>query len=582
MPIVTTQKLIDADKDADSLDDFVSGNGKEKVNTRRGKTYFTAPGVERHLLDHGMKRGFSNIDELKAYRPTIMGSLAQDMETRKVWRWDGAAWNDTGASELDRANEFTIEREIATNEIIREKTKNISEDQNVILDEAVDANLQTYRYTDAGGGLHVVGLNGSVQENISNLHDESKNIPTQTESKSLIDFEDKVGNVIAHFDDQSNLNLSADLLINNKSIIESMNEKIVQVNYQNILIQKFEKIKKLVPIATKNEDNLIKRMPFAIKTKTGLLYFYHKQIDGFDGDGTGSELWKAIISIDKDLNVKVESRELFLAPDEPRGIVKHPTLGRTSDNRILLIYEKRLETTEPYTRFQCYSSDEGLTFTEPKIIDVFGIAPSNSIALGTTGTIVTARNNRMIVPLYVGSACFCMYSDDDGMSWRYSGRVSDIGGYEPSISVDMDNNLIMDIRPLWDGPFYRSRAKSTDNGITWLVLESQKLPSASSQGVIFRDESIGAMIQAHATNLGYPRTKYKLFLSYDNAVTFPFSYQPFDDGWYGGYSQMLKWEDGIYIIVIEYADNFTSLNSNENAGLLILTLSEILSNVSRN
>lgn len=518
---------------------------------------------------------FGTTAELKLAKPKI-GQKAKTLDSGKVWEWKGiVGWVDTGEGELDRANEFT-----------NEKTKNITEDENGILDEAVDANLQTYRYTDVNGGLHVVGLNGSVQGNISSLHSKSKNIPDQTESKSLIDFEDEVGNVIAHFDDQSNLNLSADLLINNKSIIESMNEKMMQVNYQNILMQKFDKVKKLVQIATKDEDGLIKRMPFAIKTKTGLLYFYHKQIEGFDGDGTGSELWKAIISIDKDLNVKVESRELFLAPDEPRGIVKHPTLGRTSDNRILLIYEKRLETNEPYTQYQCFSSDEGLSFSVATKVLPSGVDPSGaskSKALGTTGTIVTARNNRLIVPMYtMGNICFCIYSDDDGKTWAYSGQLIGVKGPEPSISMDMDNNLVMDIRPMWEGPFFRSRAKSTDNGVSWTALEFQKLPSASSQGVVFRDESIGCMVQAHATNQGYPRTQYKLFFSYDNAATFPFSYQPFNDGWYGGYNQILKWEDGIYIIVIEYADKFTSLNSNENAGLLILSFKEIFSNVSRN
>jgi hypothetical protein len=88
----------------------------------------------------------------------------------------------------------------------------------------------------------------------------------------------------------------------------------------------------------------------------------------------------------------VDSRSLFLAPDAPRGIVKHPMLGRTSDNRIILIYEKRLETSDSYVRYQCYSSDEGLTFTTPTVVSPAGVNPAANSVLGTTGTIATAKN----------------------------------------------------------------------------------------------------------------------------------------------------------------------------------------------
>ncbi|OTG79573.1 hypothetical protein B9T31_16930 [Acinetobacter sp. ANC 4558] len=107
MAIITMEKLENADKDADSLDDFVNGNGKKKVKTRRGAEYLTAPGVEQTLLDNGLKRGFANKAALEKYKPSIEGSLAQDMETKKVWRWDGAKWNDEGASELDLAKDFS-------------------------------------------------------------------------------------------------------------------------------------------------------------------------------------------------------------------------------------------------------------------------------------------------------------------------------------------------------------------------------------------------------------------------------------------------------------------------------------------
>lgn len=491
------------------------------------------------------------------------------------WQWDGTTFTKSIYDPISQANDYTDQ-----------KTKNISETPSAVLDERRDKNLNTYRYTTLDGKHFLIGLNGSVQDNFKTLYDAAKNIPTFQKNSILAELRDSVGQVFSYYDISGNPYFLSDVYIAGKSLNSRINETNLQNRYQGILMEKFSAIKSLVPVALKSEDNLIKRMPAAIKTPTGLVYFYHKQIAGFDGDLTGSELWKAIITIDDNLNVNVVSRELFLAPDQPRGIVKHPMLGRTSDNRIILIFEKRLETTDNYIRYQCYSNDQGLTFTTPTPVTPTGTNPagvSGKSALGTTGTITTAKNGRLIVPMYtVGGTCYCIYSDDNGSSWKFSGWVnsSQVSGYEPSISLDMDENLIMDVRP--KTATYRLKAKSYDNGETWKLFEGQQVPSATNQGVIFRDKEIGAMIQANDATQSDSRTKYSLFISYDNAVTYPFVYMPFSETWYGGYSQIIKWKDGIYIISIEYADSFISVNNNENAGLLVLSLKEVLKNVSRN
>lgn len=526
---------------------------------------------------------FSTEAELLAFVPTTTDpKQAYAFDTKKNYLWvlkSGSTteyeWRNEGTSVLDLAKSYT-----------NDKTKNISETPTAVLDERRDKNLNTYRYTTLDGKHFLIGLNGSVQDNFKALYDAAKNIPTFQKNSILAELRDSVGQVFSYYDISGNPYFLSDVYIAGKSLNSRINEANLQNRYQGILMEKFPSIKSLVPIALKSEDNLIKRMPAAIKTPTGLVYFYHKQIAGFDGDLTGSELWKAIITIDDNLNVNVVSRELFLAPDQPRGIVKHPMLGRTSDGRIILMYEKRLETSDNYTRYQCYSNDHGLTFTTPTLVTPSGTNPagvSGYSALGTTGTITTAKNGRLIVPMYTtGGTCYCIYSDDDGVSWRFSGWVntSQVSGYEPSISLDMDDNLIMDVRP--KTATYRLKAKSYDNGETWKFFEGQQIPSATNQGVIFRDKEIGAMIQANDAMQSNSRTKYSLFISYDNAVTYPFVYMPFSETWYGGYSQIIKWKDGIYIISIEYADSFISVNNNENAGLLVLSLKEVLKNVSRN
>lgn len=578
--IITREELVDAKVDAKDLGECVHGNESGIVTPRLGAPYPTLPAAIRKIENVGGYISAPTLTALQAIVPSYNYQLARDDSTGDEYRWNPAAvptpkWEPTGRNFIKESKDYTDQ-----------KTKNISETPSAVLDERRDKNLNTYRYTTLDGKYFLIGLNGSVQDNFKTLYDAAKNIPTFQKNSILAELRDSVGQVFSYYDIFGNPYFLSDVYIAGKSLNSRINEANLQNRYQGILMEKFPSIKSLVPVALKSEDNLIKRMPAAIKTPTGLVYFYHKQIAGFDGDLTGSELWKAIITIDDNLNVNVVSRELFLAPDQPRGIVKHPMLGRTSDNRIILIFEKRLETTDNYIRYQCYSNDQGLTFTTPTPVTPTGTNPagvSGKSALGTTGTITTAKNGRLIVPMYtVGGTCYCIYSDDNGSSWKFSGWVnsSQVSGYEPSISLDMDENLIMDVRP--KTATYRLKAKSYDNGETWKLFEGQQVPSATNQGVIFRDKEIGAMIQANDATQSDSRTKYSLFISYDNAVTYPFVYMPFSETWYGGYSQIIKWKDGIYIISIEYADSFISVNNNENAGLLVLSLKEVLKNVSRN
>jgi len=554
----TLQQVIsDTIQDAETLEQAVNGPAGELIKSRLGREFYTLasipqintmtreeistaldPKVDKTYFDTTLS-SFQN-GAIKTY-PTLtaanadIANIALNTKVSVLSATEGGDYYKASAdaTSLTKSPWDPIKQSTS---YTNEKTKNIEESSAKNLDEAVDVNLNVYRYTDPSGGLHLSGLDHSVQDSI-----------------------------------------------NAKFSNEAANRMI----YQNILIAKYSAIKNLVPVATQVEDGLRARMPSAIKTPTGLVYFYHKQIPTFDGDFQGSELWKAIISIDDSLNVTVVSRELFLAPDQPRGIVKHPMLGRTSDGRILLVFEKRLEVNEKYVQYQCYSNDEGLTFTNPVAMTMTGVNPAgaNGVGvLGTTGTIVTAKNNRLIVPMYTtGGTCYCIYSDDDGVTWTFSAWVnpSQVSGFEPSISLDMNNNLIMDVRP--KTPSSRLKAKSLDNGLTWQAMTTQQVPSTTNQGVIFRDKQIGVMIQTtNANSASGARDHYSLFLSYDNAETFPFSYMPFAPTWYGGYSQLLKWKDGIYIIAIEYADAYIASNVNENSGLLILSLSEVMRNVSLN
>lgn len=471
----------------------------------------------------------------------------------------------------------------------------VSKSTNDPLDINTDKDGNVYRYTDANGDVYVVGLDDgkSLQSNINSLQSQAKKAPATKQDSYLSTFTDADDNIYAYFDDGSNLNLAGDLVRDGVSLSGYQDKVNHQVRYQSILQQR-PPIKNLVAISEyDNVKDLISRQPSGIKTPTGMVYFYHKEVegDGFDGDATGVVLRRAILSIDSNLNVTIVNDALFDAPSEPRGISKHPMVGRTTNGRIIVVFEKRLETIDKYTRYVCYSDDEGVTFTEKKLLNVSGNDPSvisptdiRITGLGSTGAIVTCPSGRLLVPIYmINGTAWTMYSDDSGLTWTHGYPLSSGAGQEPSITLDVNSNVVMDLRPV-NSTFRRNKAISYDEGLTWqLMTDIKPVISTSGQGTLFYDDSVGAMIQTHnETERAGVRNNYTLSVSFDNAKTFPLAYRPYDDDWYGGYSQIIKWRDGIYILLVEYNDRFTQVNYNENCGLIILSLSEVLSNVYSN
>lgn len=572
---ITIKALQDASLDAKSLEEVVNGDEAKQVTTRKGETYPSVKKAIKTMFENG---GFPALPfNTKAKMTTDGASLA---DGDYAWVTDDTDANNglyIKKSGVWVFSEFNVLKRVQ--DYVKRLDAKVMLDDASYLDIATDKNGDAYRYTDSDGGLHVVGLPESLQSSIKTLNIDSERIPNHLKDDVLHAFTDNAGSIVARIDTNADLHIAGDIYKDGIAYKSSGGDG-KYIRAQNILLSK-PRVKTLFPVATKNSDGLNKRMPFAIKTATGLVYFYHKQIVGFSGDGTGSEIWKVIISIDDSLTPTIVSNELFLSPDAPRGIVKHPMLGRTSDNRILLVFEKRLETTDPYTRYQCFSSDEGLTFTNPTKITPLGEA-YNSSALGTTGNILTVKNNRLVVPMYtLAGQPYSMYSDDDGSSWNNGQLLYHPNGItqEPAIALGIDDVILMSLRTADKN--IRSYAESKDNGRTWsAMIDAPNIQASANQPALFADQRVGAILQTHNLALGWNRDNFAISISYDNLKSFELIYKPYDTAWYGGYSQILKWKEGVYIIAIEYADAYTGLNTNENSGLLILSLSEVLSNVS--
>ena len=505
-----------------------------------------------------------------------------------VYLWDGTALTKSPYDPLTMANGYT-------DSSVKPIKKLIGEDNTEPLEMAVDEAGLLYRYVDSKGNVFYSGKKLEMQD-WSTYTDDSTHVRVVL---------DRDSNVVAILDKDGNFRVAGDIVFGGGSLTEvlanasnlisheKINLRIAGQTYQNALINRFPARSEFTSIMTLAESGgLRNRMVAGVRVPTGLFMVWHRQTESqYDGDGNGSAFWCGFADIDSNYNITIRDRKLFISPDTPAGIIKHPHLGRTSDNRLILIYEKSIGWSEAtsenpvgYVKYIRYSPDNGVTWTEPTRLVFNNSAPTTGLmALGTTCEILKLKTGRLIVAMYSGSAlCFCIYSDNDGASWSYSESWIEIAnwGYEPSIALDSDQNLVMSIRP--SGSKYAAAfAKSVDDGENWELMHTNRLTSSANQSFLLYDDSIKAHLISHTTSEGWVRTKFRISISYDDCYTFPLTYAPFLDSKYVAYTQLIKWVDGVYLLLMEYNDTFVNINVNEQIGIQLINTKEVFNNVNR-
>lgn len=115
--IITREQLIDASKDAESLQKFISGTDIEDVLTRLGQIYPTLAKLVRMLMETGGWKAYETEAILLATTPLVNPSVGYAFDTKKLYLWNGTIWKDEGTSPLDLAKAFTV------NEIAKDRIK---------------------------------------------------------------------------------------------------------------------------------------------------------------------------------------------------------------------------------------------------------------------------------------------------------------------------------------------------------------------------------------------------------------------------------------------------------------------------
>ncbi len=111
---ISYEKLVNADKNADTLGAFIESDENTTVISRLGRTFPSLAKAIKLMIEAGDVVPFPTTELLQAWTPDTAPRAAKALDTGKVYFWGKLSeseiensWHDTGLSELDRANQFT-------------------------------------------------------------------------------------------------------------------------------------------------------------------------------------------------------------------------------------------------------------------------------------------------------------------------------------------------------------------------------------------------------------------------------------------------------------------------------------------
>ena len=101
---VTKEKLINADKDVDSLGE--AANEVKVVNPRYGNPYYSGPMAVQHIMDMGGWDSFPTQVELQESTPVTPTKVAIALDTGFLWRFSGGVWANTNKKPFQKIYDY--------------------------------------------------------------------------------------------------------------------------------------------------------------------------------------------------------------------------------------------------------------------------------------------------------------------------------------------------------------------------------------------------------------------------------------------------------------------------------------------
>ena len=238
--------------------------------------------------------------------------------------------------------------------------------------------------------------------------------------------------------------------------------------------------------------------------KDGRIFFAYSRFIGSSGDDFDRCVIAARTSSDKGETWSAD-RIIVRNEIDPKGNVMSASLLRIRDGRLALFYGCKIATTNGFfvsKKLMRVSSDEGESWGPAH--DITSAFPPAYRVLNNA-RVVCLSTGRILVPLGEHAnvkknefdqygRIVCIYSDDDGETWRMSAAVPQLKGedgrdvvyQEPGVLELKDGRVLVWFRTDAGRQWF---AHSSDGGVNWGMPKASPLRSPLSPASIFRRKS---------------------------------------------------------------------------------------------
>lgn len=172
---------------------------------------------------------------------------------------------------------------------------------------------------------------------------------------------------------------------------------------------------------------------------------------------------------------------------------------RLNTGEIALFYVKKNTESTDCRIMMRTSGDEGRTWINPK-----QLSPAGKYTGLTNGRSIRLRSGRILLEAWEGGYAYCVFSDDDGKTWRDSQYIKPKGGecYENACIELKDGKVLMLMRTKLGGQF---KSISFDGGETWSDPEITLLIGSAAPVSISRIPKTGDLLAIWTHNPGSQR-----------------------------------------------------------------------------
>ena len=189
---ISYEKLVNADKNADTLEDFIESDENTTVISRLGRTFPSLAKAIKLMIEAGDVVPFPTTELLQAWTPDTAPRAAKALDTGKIYFWGkltesemSDSWHDIGWGDFERAKQYLDQF------IISEYSENL------------------YEFKDKDGKIVAyIDQNGRLCANLRDLSN-SYELPLQilelAKTRNLHEFKDIDGKVLAFIDQNGRL-----------------------------------------------------------------------------------------------------------------------------------------------------------------------------------------------------------------------------------------------------------------------------------------------------------------------------------------------------------------------------------------